>query len=388
MNVTKKKAGSFFAWFAYVIIFFEMLYMATPFAVFFYSVYKVPLQLLNSSDTTSWLIQTIFPHFIHSNSAFINILFVLSWPLMIIGISVFLISFIQIYWAKFRKKAAVTTGFYKWIRHPQYIAWIIFGLGMCILWSRMIVWIMYVVMIFVYYFLARAEEKECLKKYETTYKPYLENTGMFFFKIRKNKDHRKSLKLFPKSKVLRRLCITGIIILSVCITAVTGTGLRYYSINQLSTSFGKQYFAVSTIALDKHSIDAILLIAENNPILQKKLLETFSSANIQKLIYIMPADWNISELGVEAEQGDFGCDDNPLFDPVSHGNTKGSDYSKLKILFSEPVLEGNTDDEHILHNTKIQIPKVIAYVDTQTENITEINDAPASRYGNIPVPLY
>ncbi|MHC4457551.1 MAG: hypothetical protein ACYS0I_10760, partial [Planctomycetota bacterium] len=138
-----KKASRSVVWFVYIVILFEMIYMSTPFAIFFYSVYRLPLQFLNESSATSWLVQNIFPHFTQTNSVVINSLLYASWPLMGIGLAMFLISFIQLYWAKFRKKGAVVAGLYRFIRHPQYVAWSIFGLGIAIFWSRMIVILMY-----------------------------------------------------------------------------------------------------------------------------------------------------------------------------------------------------------------------------------------------------
>jgi protein-S-isoprenylcysteine O-methyltransferase Ste14 len=181
----KKKDKKFLrlSWIPYVFILFEMLYMATPFAVFFYGVYKLPLEMLASGKYTAWLVQTVFPHYTTSSSTIVNIILYLSIPLMIIGLLVFLTGFIQIYYSKFRKKGAVTGGIYRFIRHPQYAAWTLFGLGMCILWSRLIVWLMFITMTFIYYFLARAEERECLEKYPDTYKSYYETTGMFFPKV-------------------------------------------------------------------------------------------------------------------------------------------------------------------------------------------------------------
>lgn len=168
------------SWIAYVIILFEMLYMATPFAVFFYGVYRFPLELLASGKYTAWLVQTVFPHFTWSSSVMVNVILSLSVPAMTAGLVVFITGFIQIYYAKFTKKGAVTGGLYRFIRHPQYTAWTLFGLGMSIFWSRLIIWLMFITMTFIYYFLARAEEKECLEKYPDTYKNYYERTGMFF----------------------------------------------------------------------------------------------------------------------------------------------------------------------------------------------------------------
>jgi protein-S-isoprenylcysteine O-methyltransferase Ste14 len=182
-TIHSKKTIEISAWMAYSIILFEMLYMSTPFAVFFYSVYKSPLKWLTESEKTAWLVHAIMPHFSESGSVLVNGLLLASWPLMIAGLIVFMVGFFQIYYAKFKGKGAVTGGIYTYIRHPQYAAWSIFGLGMCLFWSRMIVWIAYVMMIFIYMYLAHAEEQECLAKFGDSYREYLGKTGGFFPKI-------------------------------------------------------------------------------------------------------------------------------------------------------------------------------------------------------------
>ena len=81
-----KKASKSAAWIAYIVIIFEMIYMSTPFAVFFYSVYAMPLGYLNRSSSTSWLVQNVFPHFTQTDSLLISTLMYISWPLMGIGL--------------------------------------------------------------------------------------------------------------------------------------------------------------------------------------------------------------------------------------------------------------------------------------------------------------
>jgi protein-S-isoprenylcysteine O-methyltransferase Ste14 len=129
-----------------------------------------------------------------------------------IGLAMFLISFMHLYWAKFRKKGVVAAGLYRFIRHPQYVAWSIFGLGIAIFWSRMIVILMYISMLFVYYFLAKSEERKCMRKYGDSYRSYYQKTGRFLPRINKNiPDHPreilppKGVKFHPASGTARRL---------------------------------------------------------------------------------------------------------------------------------------------------------------------------------------
>jgi len=68
-----------------------------------------------------------------------NTLLLAAWPLILLGLMLFFMGFVQIYWAKLTGKANVEVGLYRYIRHPQYVALAIVGLGTSIYWSRFIV---------------------------------------------------------------------------------------------------------------------------------------------------------------------------------------------------------------------------------------------------------
>ena len=110
------------AWLFYCLIVFEILFMVSPFAFYYYSVYSVPLRWLQESTYTAWLTLHILPHFTYSTSLLSNALLVAAWPLILSGLALFFLGFVQIYWAKLTRKTNVEVGLYRYVRHPQYIA--------------------------------------------------------------------------------------------------------------------------------------------------------------------------------------------------------------------------------------------------------------------------
>ena len=54
----------------YILIAFEFLYMASPFAAYFYGVYGPGLDWLQGSGATSWLIQFFMPHLVEETTSF------------------------------------------------------------------------------------------------------------------------------------------------------------------------------------------------------------------------------------------------------------------------------------------------------------------------------
>jgi hypothetical protein len=58
------------AWLAYTVIVFEILYMISPFALYYYSLYAPPLRWLQSHEATAFLTLSILPHFTHQSGPY------------------------------------------------------------------------------------------------------------------------------------------------------------------------------------------------------------------------------------------------------------------------------------------------------------------------------
>ncbi len=150
----------------YGLITFEFFYMASPFAVYFYSIYRPGLNLISSIPGMSWLLGFFLPHIAaETSSPFINIHNKAGAVIAAFGLLIFCVSAGQVYYAKLRKKGAVTGGIYKYIRHPQYAAFAVCSFGLLLLWPRYLVLIMFITIMFAYYFLAKLEERECEAKF-------------------------------------------------------------------------------------------------------------------------------------------------------------------------------------------------------------------------------
>ena len=149
-------------WLLYCLIVFEILFMISPFALYYYSLYAIPLNGLQELAGLAWLTLHILPHFSYHDSVLGNVLILISWPLILAGATLFLVGFVQIYWSKLTRKDSVTVGLYRYIRHPQYVALALVGLGTTVFWSRFLVLIAFSSMLYIYYFLAVYEERICV----------------------------------------------------------------------------------------------------------------------------------------------------------------------------------------------------------------------------------
>jgi protein-S-isoprenylcysteine O-methyltransferase Ste14 len=177
-----------------------MIIMVTPFAAYFYSVYTPLLHVLEASTATAWLPQFFLPHLAYTKIAAFRYVEWFGAALAMVGLIGFLACAIQLYYGKFIKKQLVTGGLYGRIRHPQYLMLIIGGAGFLLLWPRFFILVTYLMMLGLYYMLARHEEETIRKRYGSETDAYLARVAMFnpFRKPREG----QSWQPLPRAKAL------------------------------------------------------------------------------------------------------------------------------------------------------------------------------------------
>ena len=84
------------------------------------------------------------------------------------------------YWSKDQGKGQlVTTGIYRFIRHPQYTGFLMITFGMLCEWATLPMLLMYPVLVVLYTKLARREEADMRAEFGPAYDEYRARTGMF-----------------------------------------------------------------------------------------------------------------------------------------------------------------------------------------------------------------
>ncbi|MFA6284183.1 MAG: hypothetical protein WC633_08590 [Desulfurivibrionaceae bacterium] len=163
---------------AYCLIGIEIIIMISPFALYFYSVYGPVLQTLAASPLTSWSTEFFLPHLVFPDDPLIRAISLLQ-VLMVVGLLLFALAAIPLYYGRFTGKGVVARSFYGKIRHPQYLFLAVSGFGLMLYWPRFIILIMYLTMLFVYYALARNEEWRMRQEQPEAYARYMASTPMF-----------------------------------------------------------------------------------------------------------------------------------------------------------------------------------------------------------------
>ncbi len=163
----------------FFIMAFEVMIMISPFAFFFYSVFNPVLHWLESYPATRWLTGFFLPHMILPPTLVLRTIRVLGSVFFTLGFITFIICALQVYLGKIFKWGIVDNGLYNIVRHPQYLALGLWGVGMSILWPRFLVLASLALMFILYYFLAKDEEKRMLSQFGEGYRQYMQRTGMF-----------------------------------------------------------------------------------------------------------------------------------------------------------------------------------------------------------------
>ena len=78
-----------------------------------------------------------------------------------------------------REKSLATSGPYRYVRHPQYDAFVLIMFGFLLLWPTLLTLLMFPVLLWMYVRLAKREEAEVARAFGDTYFKYAEHTPRF-----------------------------------------------------------------------------------------------------------------------------------------------------------------------------------------------------------------
>src|SRR5215467_16063108 len=164
---------------AFLIATSEMIFMASPFAAYFYSAYSPVLTWTESRSFLIWLTDFFVPHLSTPSSACFAGLLKFPRYLTLVGLASFAVHAVYLYWTKFVRKTMATALLYRYVRHPQYLSFAVAGLGLIFSWPRFINLLLFFVMLISYYALARSEEERVQQQHGEQYLLYKQRTAMF-----------------------------------------------------------------------------------------------------------------------------------------------------------------------------------------------------------------
>lgn len=213
--------------FLYFVIALEVLVMISPFAAYFYAVFNPFLLFLARWTSTRWLAEFFLPHMVVPPGAFLRALRVTGSVFFVGGSLAFLVCAGQVYVHKLWRRGPALGGAYSWIRHPQYVALAITGLGLAILWPRFLNVVLWVLMAGLYFLLAKDEERRMVAAFGDQYRAYMSRTGMFLPRV----VEQRLARFAPPSAPLLRSGVAFALLMGLAIGGAFA--LRAYTIAQL-----------------------------------------------------------------------------------------------------------------------------------------------------------
>ena len=356
----------------YILIAFEFLYMASPFAAYFYGVYGLGLDWLQDSRTTSWLIQFFMPHLVEETTSFaIDIHETVGSVLFLGGLAAFAAGAVQIYSAKLRGRGAVTGGLYRHIRHPQYLALIVASIGMLLLWPRFLVVLATVTVIFAYIALARAEERACLHRFPG-YAGYRKQTGMFL-PARFSPEFRLSCGDSAAMRVAVWVLAYATVLGFSLLLAI---GIRIHAIDSLHVHTDREGVYLSVVDISRADLLEVARIVHSAPEVQAAV-----SGRKHLIAYVLPTRMYVSEIPMNLPpEARFG-----------HRIPANRNPARYKVVFTQAVFGGSEPAApggilwHAVHKTALWE----VHVDLGTAQITASYPPPSKPYyGDRQVPLF
>jgi protein-S-isoprenylcysteine O-methyltransferase Ste14 len=273
----------------------EVMIMISPFAFFFYSVFSPLFNFLGSHAATRWATLFFLPHMILPPNLFLKGVRVAGSVLFLMGIVTFTICALQVYLGKIFKCGIAHRGLYSYIRHPQYLALGLWGIGMAILWPRFIVLATLSLMFVLYYFLAKDEERRMLGLHGDSYRDYMAGTGMFLPKALEAPFVLLGRRLFP-STTIKYLAVPVLIV-----ALVMGSGflVREITITSLPLATSGNLTLVPILpedsGLEGQVLSEIVAATADGQV-------PFMKGDKAYLGYVMPADYIMQ--GMIADTGD------------------------------------------------------------------------------------
>jgi protein-S-isoprenylcysteine O-methyltransferase Ste14 len=104
---------------------------------------------------------------------------ILSNVLIIVGFLLISAAWRVLYAAQQRHELA-TTGPYSYVRHPQYVGFVLVMLGFLLQWPTLLTLAMFPVLVWMYVRLARTEEREAIAAFGDAYRQYAAQVPAFF----------------------------------------------------------------------------------------------------------------------------------------------------------------------------------------------------------------
>lgn len=391
------KAGSWAAGLFYAAIALEVIIMITPFAAYFYSIYAPVLGVLEARPSTAWLTAFFLPHVSYTGDPVLMVLAYLGPALLGLGLAIFLVGAFQVYSAKLLRRGVVSGGIYRLARHPQYAGLAIAGAGLLLYWPRFIILVSFVVMLFVYHFLARHEERLMEDRHGEGYRDYAASLPMFVPRWLLPERGRRAVRAAFASPARATASFAVVLIVALGLAS----GLRAYSVDRLTVIRQGNLTALSLTGGGKEALEERLRPALSEPAFRERLARHPSSHGL--VAYVLPREYMMQHLLAdlsEHESHHGGEGESGLIRELRHLGQmyvlrplrqlrSGGEEPDYRIIVAEALTPAgeSAGPERVLDPTTFRYPLFFADVEDGRVAMT-MDTPPRHTWGTLPVPAF
>ena len=387
----------------YGLVMIEVIIMISPFAFYWYSLYTPTLQSLHRWRATAWMEAFFLPHSVITTSSALEFL---RWTVgtycFSLGLIAFFVCAAQVYWAKLVHKGMVHSWIYSRLRHPQYLSLAIAAFGLLTAWPRIIILILYLGMLFLYYFLARFEEKQ-MEAAHPEYAEYRRRTTMFIPGNPGGKLFRLCFGWIPNRAAA--LAVSSVVV----IILVVGSGLllRRYTIGHSATELlpEDRTLAIAIWPMPGKKIQQVVSIALRDDRVRSALQQEPGAVFTA---HVLPEDYGMVDMFA-----DVGRDHKmftrmsphrsryllgvvfPFLNPHRQSGIMGSPQDNYKVIFSRVDEPGRPaiPVSHVTDLSAKMTPVVIADIGVKSEGADPVLQnvvIPPHRsfWGDITMPMF
>jgi len=385
MKSVRKTLASGTVNFLYWLIMLEGILMATPFGILLYSFYDPFLAGARQSELTAWVAAFFLPQSVYTtNSSFIEFMRYGDY-LFYIGLAGFFVSAVPVYWAKLTRKGMVSGFIYTYVRHPQYLFFILSAFGLLFIWPRMMMLVLFLLMSVLYFYLAKFEERRMQSQYPE-YAAYMQRTAMFI----PGEPGRKLFNLlfgWVPSRNLAQLMA----VLSIVIVAVGGAiGLRNLTIANISVA-----------EMPAQRILAISIFPHDEPYLRDAVTKTLADGavrnaldaqgNVSFTAHILPKNYGMLGKFVSINEHHEAEIIRNFRSRLSwKGFLWGTESDDVKVVLSKIEKPGKrlVPLAEIMDMSAKMTPVLIVDLKLPTGALTNLTITDTTHYGDVPQPIF
>jgi hypothetical protein len=250
----------------------------------------------------------------------------------------------------------------------------VMGFGVLLAWPRFLVLVSLIVMLSLYGVLARWEEAQCLARFGESYRAYQARTGMFLPRALSQRLPR----LLPASGPGRVVLAVALFVAVMGLSVAVAFGLRDYSLSQVAAIYYDNEAILSPARLTEEELKTAYRTAMGDAKVQAALE---AAQPMKRLVYVIPQDWYLPDLPVEAA---------PISGGAPHGGPADFDRRRYKLLFASPRSHNPAATGPDIVKTAYGLdPIIVARVDIAARRVTAVETPPAHVYwGDIPTPMF